>query len=188
MTNEDLMTRIYLVRHGQAVSGWGQEKDPGLDDLGRSQAQAAARKLKPLGPLPIISSPRARARQTAIALVKRWNIEPTIENRVGEIRFPSETPADRVSWLKKIMADRWPNLEPDPQQWRREVIEALLALETDTVVFTHFIAINAAVGRAVGDDRVVSFRPNNASITVLETDGTKLSLVARGEEALTNVN
>jgi broad specificity phosphatase PhoE len=182
------MTKIYLVRHGQAAAGWGQEKDPGLDDLGRSQAQAAARKLAPLGPLPIISSPRARARQTAIPLAKQWNLEPAIENRVGEIRFPSETPADRVSWLKEVMVDQWTNLDPDLQQWRREVIEVLLAVATDTVVFTHYIAINAAVGHAVGDDRVVSFRPDNASITVMETDGNELSLVARGDEAETRVN
>jgi len=182
------MTKIYLVRHGRAVSGWGLEKDPGLDDLGRSQAQAAAQKLAPLGPLPIISSPRARARQTAIPLVKLWDMEPALEKRVGEIRFPSETPHDRVSWLKKVMVGQWPNLDPDLQQWRREVIEALLAMVTDTVVFTHYIAINAAVGHAIGDDRVVSFSPDNASITVLETDGDGLYLVKRGLEADTRVN
>jgi broad specificity phosphatase PhoE len=179
---------LYLVRHGQAAAGWGREEDPGLNDWGRSQAQRAARKLAPLGPLPIISSPRARTRQTAIPLAKLWNTEPTIENRVGEIRFPSETPADRVFWLKEVMADQWPNLEQGLQQWRRQVIEALLAVETDTVVFTHYIAINAAVGHAIGDDRVVSFRPDNASITVMETDGNALSLVARGAEAATRVN
>ena len=182
------MARIYLVRHGQAASGWGLEKDPGLDDLGRFQARAAAQNLAPLGPLPIISSPRARARQTAMPLAKLWDVEPAIKKRVGEIRFPSETPADRVSWLKEVMVDQWPNLDPDLQQWRREVIEALLAMETDTVVFTHYIAINAAVGHATGDNRVVSFSPNNASITVLENAGNELNLVTRGEEAVTNVN
>jgi len=182
------MAKIYLVRHGRATSSWGLEKDPGLDDLGRSQAQAAARQLAPLGPLPIISSPRVRARETARPLAQLWEIEPAIEERVGEIRFPSETPADRVRWLKEVMLDQWINLDPDLQQWRREVIETLLAIETDTVVFTHFIAINAAVGHATGDDRVVSFSPSNASITVLETDGSKLFLVAHGEEAETRVN
>jgi broad specificity phosphatase PhoE len=182
------MTKIYLVRHGQAASAWGLEKDPGLDDLGRSQAQAAARQLAPLGPLAIISSPRVRTRETAMPLVKLWNIEPTIEERVGEIRFPSETPADRVRWLKEVMLDQWPNLDPDQQQWRREVIEALLAMATDTVVFTHYIAINAAVGHAIGNDRVVSFSPNNASITILKTDGDGLCLIERGVEADTRVN
>ena len=96
------MANIYLVRHGQAASGWGLEKDPGLDDRGRSQAQTAARKLAPLGPLPIISSPRARARETAMPLARLWNVEPTIEKRVGEIRFPRVTPADRIQWLKDL--------------------------------------------------------------------------------------
>ncbi|CAB1075840.1 FIG00483013: hypothetical protein [Olavius algarvensis Delta 1 endosymbiont] len=182
------MAKIYLVRHGQAASGWGLEEDPGLDDLGRSQARDAAQKLAPLGPLPILSSPKARARETASPLAALWAVEPTIEKRVGEIRFPSETPADRVRWLKAMMADQWPSLAPDLQQWRRDVIEALLDIENDTVVFSHFIAINSAVSHATDDQRVISFRPDNASITVIETNGDRLYLVEHGREADTRVN
>jgi len=182
------MIKIYLVRHGQAASGWGLEADPGLDDLGRSQAQAAAHKLAPLGPLPLLSSPKARARETAAPLAALWAIEPIIEKRVGEIRFPSETPTDRVRWLKAMMADQWPNLTPALQQWRRDVIETLLDIATDTVVFSHFIAINAAVSHAMDDRRVISFRPDNASITVMETNGDRLYLVELGMEADTRVN
>ena len=36
------MTQIHLVRHGKAAAGFGSHKDPGLDDLGRRQAQAVA--------------------------------------------------------------------------------------------------------------------------------------------------
>ena len=151
------------------------------------QAQAAALTLAPLGPLPIISSPRARARQTAKPLVKQWDVEPVIEKRVGEIRFPSETPADRVSRLKEIMVNQWPNLDLDLQHWRREVIEALIEMQTDTVIFTHYIAINAAVGYATKDDRVVCFSPDNASITILETRENRLLLIDRGVEADTEV-
>jgi broad specificity phosphatase PhoE len=182
------MVNIYLVRHGRAASGWGLEEDPGLDNLGRSQAQAAAEKLAPLGPLHIIASPRARAQETAMPLAKIWNIDPAIEDRVGEIRFPAEKSANKVEWLKKIMVDQWPNLDGDLQQWRRKVIEALLSIRNDTVVFTHYIAINVAVGRATDDDRVVCFRPDNASVTILETHGNSLNLVNRGNEADTKVN
>ena len=107
--------------------------------------------------------------------------------RVGEIRFPSETPTDRVRWLKDIMADRWPNLDRNLQHWRQEVIEALVSIDRDTVVFTHYIAINAAVGHAAGEDRVVSFRPDNCSITVMEIRGNSLLLMDRGVEADTEV-
>jgi broad specificity phosphatase PhoE len=57
----------------------------------------------------------------------------------------------------------------------------------DCVVFSHFIAINAAVGHATGDDRVVSFRPDNCSITIMETGINTLTLLERGVEAITEV-
>ena len=85
------------------------------------------------------------------------------------------------------MGEKWSNLDPDLKVWRREVIEALCSYVADSVVFSHFIAINAAVGHASGDDHVVSFRPDNASITILETIGNNLFLIERGLEAVTEV-
>ena len=57
------MPGIYMVRHGKAAAGFAGHPDPGLDDLGRSQALATAAALAPLGPLPVYSSPLARARE-----------------------------------------------------------------------------------------------------------------------------
>ena len=51
------MTRLVLVRHGHASGGWDDDPDPGLDDLGRAQAEAMADLVAPLGPLPILVSP-----------------------------------------------------------------------------------------------------------------------------------
>jgi len=184
---EGLMAKIYLVRHGKATAGWGMEKDPGLDDLGRAQAKAAALTLAPLGPLPIITSPLTRTRETSRPLAEIWDIEPQVEKRVGEIRFPSGNQSSRVQWLQSIMGDKWSNLDPDLKAWRREVIEALCSCKADSVVFSHFIAINAAVGHATGDDRVVSFRPDNCSITIMEAIGNNLLLIERGVEAVTEV-
>ena len=181
------MATLYLVRHGKASTGWGLEKDPGLDDLGRIQAKAAARTLAPLGPMAIITSPLKRARETCKPLCNIWLAKARVEPRVGEIRFPSETPSDRVRWLKEVMTDTWPNLGQDLLQWRQGVIEALASITTDTVVFTHFIAINVAVGYATQDSLVVCFRPDNASITVLETRGDKLVLLKTGAEADTEI-
>ncbi len=57
------------------------------------------------------------------------------------------------------------------------------ALAADTVVVSHFVAINAVIGACVGDDRVVIRSLDNASITVVDTAGGRLSLVAGGHEA-----
>ncbi len=174
------MPKLYLVRHGRATGGWNQDDDPGLDELGRSQARRVARALKPLGILGIVSSPLARARETAIPLAEAWGCSARIEERVGEIPAPEKGLRERGIWLSDVMTRKWPDLSRDLLVWREGVIEALLSLDRETVVFSHFIAINAAVGRATGDERVVSFRPQNGSITVISTEKGRLQLVRLG--------
>jgi broad specificity phosphatase PhoE len=60
--------QIALVRHGRASAGWDTALDPGLDDLGRKQADEAAEKLDLIfvgQQVQIISSPLLRCQQTA---------------------------------------------------------------------------------------------------------------------------
>ncbi len=72
--------------------------------------------------------------------------------------------------------------------WKQAVADALLELDEDTVIFSHFIAINAAVGHALDDPRVICFKPDNCSITIFETSAGQLKLLEQGGEAETKVN
>ena len=54
--------------------------------------------------------------------------------------------------------------------FRARVLGAIRALRADTVVVTHFLAINAVVGAATADDRVVCFTPTHCSRTIVELD------------------
>jgi broad specificity phosphatase PhoE len=183
------MVRLYLVRHGKAEAGFGESHDPGLDDVGRAQADVVARELAPRGPLPILTSPLRRTRETAAPLAALWKHEPIIEEAVAEIPSPTDNLQERVAWLRQFMAGSWRNVTMDLAAWREEVIAALLAIGEDTVIFTHFIAINVAVGAATGDERVVVFSPDNGSVTSVENDGGVLRLIEKGREApLTKVN
>lgn len=179
------MARLYLVRHGKATASWGEEHDPGLDGLGKAQAKGIAQALAHLGPLRIITSPLVRAQETAEPLAKIWGCTHRVEERVGEIPSPTKDLMGRAEWLQDVMGERWSNLGEDLQAWRHGVIEALSALDVDTVVFTHFIAINVAVGAATGNDRVVCFWPDNGSITIVEGNGSTLNLIKRGDEPIT---
>ncbi len=181
------MATIYIVRHGKAAASFDSHRDPGLDDLGRNQADAAAELLAPLGPLPIYSSPLARARETAAPLAVRWDVTPVIEPRVAEIPSPSQDPARRGRWLRGITRDRWSNLPSELREWRRAMIDCVRGYTTDSVVFCHFIAINVIVGAATGVDEMMSFRPDNGSVTKIRVDEGGLSLVELGREATTVV-
>ena len=180
------MATVYMVRHGRARVGDGL--DPGLDELGREQAQAAAAELAGKGSLPIFSSPFARARQTSEPLAALWGRDVAIEPRVAEIPFPTTDPAERTAWLGKAMAGSWLDLGPDLLAWRDALVECVRSQGEDCVIFCHFIAINVAVGAAKNDDRVVIFRPDNGSVTTLDNSGGSLRLIELGKEAQTRVN
>lgn len=182
------MARLYLVRHGRAAAGIAENIDPGLDDLGRRQSEDAAEQLSLLDPMPLFASPLLRARQTAEPLQTRWAADIQIEPRVAEIPFQSTDLTARAAWLHSVMPGRWSELGEFWQLWRTNILHCLLEQTSDTIYFSHFIAINAAVGHALSDDRMVVFRPDNASITVLSNKGGKLSVIQLGGEAVTKVN
>ncbi len=183
------MARLYMVRHGRAAASFGEAHDPGLDDLGRSQAESVAKILETLGAQTIVSSPLARTRETAAPLAKLWQRAPVIEEAVAEIPSPGLDLAERAQWLRKFMAGSWRDATPPLAQWRENVIAALTGLGEDTVIFSHYVALNVAMGAAMGDDRVTVFSPENCSVTIFETSEGKLSLIERGKEApLTKVN
>ncbi len=107
-----------------------------------------------------------------------------VEPRVGEIRADGVAPELRKEWLRSILHCRWSELGQPLDRWRNQVLEALLGITQDTVVFSHFVAINVAVGFALDDDRVTCFRPANCSCTVVEVrDGEILALALGAEDA-----
>ena len=188
------MARLYLIRHGRPLSTWGgHDDDPGLDETGQGQARAARDWLLARPPLErprvVVSSPLRRCRETAEPTAQALGVQVEIDPVVGEIPTPSAlSPAERPAWLRKSFEGTWAEIEGDfdYDRWRDDILAAL-ARRGDTAVFSHYVAINAAVSRLLGIDRVLAFRPDHTSITVLETDGASVRLVEKGAEASTQV-
>lgn len=179
------MTRVHLVRHGRAAAGWDTHHDPPLDDLGRTQAADVARRLAPLGPLRLVTSPLLRCRETAAPIAEMWATDPVVEPSVAEIPSPEGVSmVDRVQWLREAMHGTWTALGPRYTAYRDGVVAAVAGMTEDTVVTSHFVAINAVLGAIAGDDRILLRSLDNCSITVVEVraDG-RLVLVDGGHEA-----
>ena len=184
------MPTIVMVRHGRAAAGFGSHRDPGLDDVGRAQAEAAADELAARfeEPVPIYSSPLMRAQETAVPLARRWGSEVILEPRVAEIPSPTKDLRERARWLQGVMAGKWTDLPEELLRWRQEMIDCVLGFETDTVVFCHFIAINVVVGAATGAEELIVFRPDNGSVTEVAATGGKFDSTVLGVGAVTRVN
>jgi hypothetical protein len=83
---------------------------PGLDEVGRAQAEAIAKELGPLGPLPLATSPLRRARETAVPLEALWGVKARVEPGVAEIPSPTEDLQARATWLRQVMRGRWSDM------------------------------------------------------------------------------
>lgn len=188
------MPRLYLIRHGKPAATWGDaDEDPGLDEAGHAQARAVRDWLLALPqderPKRVVSSPLRRCRETAEPTAEALGVAVEIDPIVGEIPTPAALrPTERASWLREVFQGTWGEIQGDLDydQWRRDIVGSLRA-RGDTAVFSHYVAINAVVSHLLSEERVLSFRPDHTSITVLETDGTGLTLVAKGREATTGV-
>ena len=185
------MTQLYLVRHGQAAAKWGENLDPDLAPQGHAQAQDAAQNIAQQlpQPVPIVSSPMARCQQTAQPLAQLWGSQPQIVSEVIEVPSSHKNFSERTVWLNEIFHQDWSSLLDEPQltAWRQNLLNWLISCEQNSIVFTHFVAINAAVGMACGDERIIVRYPDYCSVWLFETDGTQLRLVDEGREIETKV-
>jgi broad specificity phosphatase PhoE len=187
---------VHLIRHGKPASSWGDhgaDPDPGLDADGLAQAEAAAAVLLALPPeqrpVRVISSPLRRCRETAQPLASALGVEVIIEPAVAEIPTPVALAAEtRPTWLRNAFGGRWDEIEGDLDYsaWAEAVATACIR-HPGAAIFSHFVAINAAVAQAVGDPRVRQFEPGHASITTFSIASTGLQLLSKGVSATTQV-
>jgi probable phosphoglycerate mutase len=181
---------IFLVRHGEAAASWGQSADPPLSERGREQAVAAAATLLPqladIRPH-LVSSPLLRARETAGPLASVRGVAPEIDPRFREIPAPVPL-AERQDWLRRFMTERWVEQPHVVLEWRDALLNGLCSLPGGSVVFTHFLVINAVVGHLQRREETLCFWPANASITVLAQGADGLAVSALGEQMASRVN
>ena len=100
-------TTTLLLRHGQTplsverrFSGTG---DPSLTDLGRRQAAAAAARLAGCGATAVVTSPLARARQTAVPVAAALGLPLEVEEGLRETDF-----GDWEGYTFGEVRERWP--------------------------------------------------------------------------------
>ncbi|MFS8584445.1 MAG: histidine phosphatase family protein [Acidimicrobiia bacterium] len=191
--------RVHLVRHGRTASnvvhrtmGWSDE---GIVPAWHAAAEAVAEALagEPIDHL--VSSPLARAVQTAEPLARRLGRDPVLDERFGELRV-----GPWQGYTEDEIAERWPEewrvwrtaphtLEMEGRETLKQlnarVAEALdelfdsLAEGRVAVVFTHDAVVRAGVAWALGTGPEIyrHVRVANCSITTVALVGDRRELV-----------
>lgn len=177
-----MMLEIIMVRHGEASASFREGADPGLSELGRTQAIQVAERLSSLTEFELFTSPLARAQESAEPLARIWGKPAIIEPRVREIPSAGIALADRGEWLSRIMSGRWSEVDAEQCRWREELLQCLRESDTPRIYFSHFIAINVIVGAITGNDRVVCVFPSNTSVFRFANHNGALSIAQLGEQ------
>ena len=183
--------KIFLIRHGEAAQSWDQSSDPGLSELGKEQALECFNTLnenEDLNQFNLISSPLKRAQETSLHFKKNLGKQLSLNEAFREIPSPGISLLERKNWLQEVFKTNINELEKPQQIWQSKILSTLKSFTEPTIIFSHFMVINIVVSTLKNDPRVVSFYPDNCSITEIENKEGKLNLISIGNELQTQVN
>jgi probable phosphoglycerate mutase len=193
--------RIYLVRHGQALSNLDPPPPPsaaphGLDHLtalGEAQAQKVGAVLAGRGVKLVISSPAGRARETSEKIAATLGLAaPRVDTRLRPMDLGTDASGKALSWQdreKEWAAGR----DPAPPggesmaQMGARVMTVVKGLRDEArggsaVLVAHGEVITAFIGEVQGTPAPKRYPPRlaNGSLTVVEArpDGTVALLFA----------
>ena len=157
---------VIFIRHAEASSSWGDHHDPGLSDTGKAQSKKLINRpeLKQLDDYSFISSPKLRAVETARPLAQKFKKELIIENIFTEIPSPNIEPENKQEWLKNILQMNKNDLPENIAKWKDNIISKTKAFSQDSVIFTHFMVINALLSELNSETKLLYFYPDYTSI------------------------
>ena len=120
---------------------------------------------------------------------KEIQLKKDFLNKFIESGFPNRKQEDwKFLDISQIIKKNISDLDKPQQNWQANILSTLKDLSEPTIIFSHFMVINIVVSTLKDDPRVVSFYPDNCSITELESDRGKLNLISTGNELQTHIN
>ncbi len=196
----DAATHLLLLRHGETpltperrFSGTGSS-DPGLSDVGRRQAEQAARApaLAAAEPVLILSSPLRRCRETAAVLAGALRLGVEVDEDLREMDFgvwegltfaevEERHAADLAAWKRSADVAPTGSSETFADLQRRIAAAAarITRAHPDAAVLavTHVTPVKAFVAQALG-------APPSAFFSMELSPGALTRVTFRGPEAL----
>lgn len=172
---------LVIVRHGRPehIEDAMGAADPDLAEVGRRQAERVGDYLSPAGIDLIVTSPLARARQTAAPLAERLGLEPVVVDGVAEYDrhdstyVPAEVTRRRIR--EGAIDEAWTDplsvlAEDEKHEWMRGVHAAFRQLIADNpgrrvAVFCHGMVTSVWFAQLLGIDDTLRFVPDYAGVS-----------------------
>ena len=197
------MTRIYLIRHGQAEGNLYRiaqgHEDGKLTRLGWEQVRALARRFEDIHVDAVYSSDLYRARATASAIYIPKGL-PLIQDKALREAFLGDWEGRPWGQIYREEPEQLTNFSMNPGRWRAKngetALQAQQRLEEAVrrigrenegrtiAIASHGYAIRMLLGKLQGytmDNMGDSPQEDNTAVSLLELDGDSLRVIFRGD-------
>ncbi len=196
------MIRVFVARHGETewnrTGRWQGHSGPGLNQTGRSQAEALAGRLAALGIDALYTSDLARARETADLVAEATRLAPTLDAGLREVdvgdwcgltrdQVKRRDPQAFSRWMKGEAG--WHGGETYDEMHERVVaaVDRIVATATGKrlAVISHGGAVRALAAHAAGlpgHDRLRIEGARNCSLTTLTYGSNGATLLGYNDD------
>ena len=105
-----------------------------------------------------------------------------------EIPSPGRDMSERHSWWREMFSKDVDRFEKPQADWRDKIINVTHSFESPTLIFSHFMVINVLVGYLQKSKKIVTFYPDNCSVTKMSLNHGILSLeeIGNNQESVVN--
>ena len=181
---------LIFIRHGEASDAWDNHPDPGLSQKGILQSNELLKNkdLIDLGNYSFISSPKLRAIETSQPLAKKFKKDVKIDKSFIEIPSNDIDLNQRQHWIKEIMQTKKKDLPDYVKLWSKNIYDRTISFKENTVIFTHFMVINALISEITNSETIIYFHPGYTSIIKIQIDNKKIKSFLLEDDEKTYIN
>ena len=181
---------IIFIRHGEASDAWGDHSDPGLSDKGLMQSNNLLNhvELQNLGDFSFISSPKSRAIETGKPLAKKFNKKLKIDEVFIEIPSKDIAQEKKQEWLKNIVQTKKDSLPDFIKTWSDDICSKTKSFKRNTIIFTHFMVINALLSKLSNEDTLMYFYPDYTSVIKIGIKNNEFEYFLTEDSKKTSIN
>jgi broad specificity phosphatase PhoE len=125
---------------------------------------------------------------TAAPLIEKFKKTLLIDSIFSESPSSKVIASEKREWLKKILTMNIDDLPQDIAEWRNHIIKRTLNFSDNTIIFSHFMVINAVVSGLMNRPEIMYFYPDYTSITKITLQNNKAVNISLGDEKKTIIN
>ena len=99
-----------------------------------------------------------------------------INKNFAEIPSPNVSIDEKRAWLKNTMHLNIKSLDENVRDWRLNIIDAITNLNSDAIIFSHYMVMNVLKGFIDNSDKILNFHPGYTSVMILKIQNKRISI------------